>query len=287
MSGFNADAVSLIDNHPCAASLSIAEHFDKRRDAVLRDIRSLISVFPSSFTDHNFVASEYTDSTGRELPPRRVFFDGFILLVMGYTGIKAQRMKLAYIEAFNAIKAKLEAAKESETPGLDAILRAVIDAKVEVANREGALKRVLYAQAWNAYRRHFELGKNDRLPRDRWREAVGFVAQLEQGAGNNKIAGGEGVGNDRPQGEIPEAIDETYLGRFRKKIVGDLDRIKRELQSIQGSIQWQLYPTAGDAGYLGDKMDHFYVLYHLSQTAAGAVFTARQALAVAGRLKGK
>ncbi len=37
-----------------------------------------------------------------------VFFDGFMLLVMGYTGKKALQMKLAYIEAFNAMREKLE-----------------------------------------------------------------------------------------------------------------------------------------------------------------------------------
>jgi len=38
-----------------------------------------------------------------------VFFDGFILLVMGYTGKKALEMKLAYIAAFNAMREKLAA----------------------------------------------------------------------------------------------------------------------------------------------------------------------------------
>ena len=38
-----------------------------------------------------------------------VFFDGFILLAMGYTGKRALQIKLAYIEAFNAMETALRA----------------------------------------------------------------------------------------------------------------------------------------------------------------------------------
>lgn len=47
-----------------------------------------------------------------------VFFDGFILLVMGYTGKKALGMKLAYIDAFNAMREESEGRQASPLPNL-------------------------------------------------------------------------------------------------------------------------------------------------------------------------
>ena len=111
--------VELINNQPATTSLKIAECFEKNHFHVMRDIQSLIEQCPKDFTASNFGLSEYTDSTGRKLPMYTVFFDGFILLVMGYTGKKALQMKLAYIEAFNAMRTKLEAAKKKELPHAD------------------------------------------------------------------------------------------------------------------------------------------------------------------------
>lgn len=111
MSNFPIPSVILINNRPSTTSLAIAEYFEKRHCDVLRDIQNLIANCPKEFTERNFALSEYSDSTGRKLPMYHVFFDGFILLVMGYTGPKALRMKLAYIEAFNAMQAKIESKK--------------------------------------------------------------------------------------------------------------------------------------------------------------------------------
>ena len=109
-------SVSLIDGRPATTSLAIAEHFGKRHDHVIRSIKDLIANCPENFTAPNFGASEYTDETGRKLPMFNVFFDGFILLVMGYTGKKALNMKLAYIAAFNAMREKLEGKKPAPAP---------------------------------------------------------------------------------------------------------------------------------------------------------------------------
>ena len=111
MSEFPIPTISLIDNRPATTSLAIAEHFCKRHDHVLRDIEKLIAECPQDFGRSNFGLSSYTNSQGKVQPMYTVFFDGFILLVMGYTGKKALQMKLAYIEAFNAMRVKLEKKK--------------------------------------------------------------------------------------------------------------------------------------------------------------------------------
>ena len=40
---------------------------------------------------------EYTDPTGRSLPMYHLTRDGFMILAMGYTGVKAMALKEAYI----------------------------------------------------------------------------------------------------------------------------------------------------------------------------------------------
>lgn len=106
-------SVSLIDNRPATTSLDIAKFFGKDHGKVIRDIRNLLESCPTDFTEANFGLSAFTDPTGRKLPMYTVFFDGFMLLVMGYTGKKALGMKLAYIGAFNTMREQLEGKKPS------------------------------------------------------------------------------------------------------------------------------------------------------------------------------
>lgn len=106
-----APDVSLVNGNPATTSLAIAECFGKHHKNVLRDIDQLLTDCPKEFGRLNFELSSYTNSQGKGQPMYTIFFDGFILLVMGYTGKKALQMKLAYIAAFNAMREKLEAKK--------------------------------------------------------------------------------------------------------------------------------------------------------------------------------
>lgn len=100
-------SVSLCSGRPATTSLEVAKFFSKRHDDVIRSIRNLRPNCPEKFTARNFAASEYIDETGRSLPMFILYRDGFMLLVMGYTGKKALGMKLAYIEAFNRMEEEL------------------------------------------------------------------------------------------------------------------------------------------------------------------------------------
>ncbi|AZU47917.1 hypothetical protein C3B79_2146 [Aeromonas hydrophila] len=86
-------------------SLKVADAFGKRHDNVLRKLESL-SCSPE-FTALNFEVSEYTDTTGRKLSMWNMTKDGFMFLVMGFTGIKAAAIKEAYIAEFNRMADEL------------------------------------------------------------------------------------------------------------------------------------------------------------------------------------
>ncbi|WP_052793182.1 Rha family transcriptional regulator [Campylobacter coli] len=85
-------------------SLDIAAVFNKRHDNIIAKIET----FPKdSFTDLNFKASKYIDSTGRILPCYKITRDAFSLLVMGFTGEKAYKWKIQFIKAFNEMEKRL------------------------------------------------------------------------------------------------------------------------------------------------------------------------------------
>ena len=106
-------SVSLHSGRPATTSLEVAQFFGKRHDHVMRSVRDLMDNCPEKVTAPNFGVSEYIDETGRSLPMFILYRDGFMLLVMGYTGKKALAMKLAYIEAFNRMEEELARQKEA------------------------------------------------------------------------------------------------------------------------------------------------------------------------------
>ena len=171
-------------------STAIADCFRKEHKNVLADIRNLVEQCPGNFTELNFQPSEYTDSTGRKLPMYHIHFDGFILLVMGYTGPKALKMKLAYIEAFNTMRDQLSGKTEqvgnsdrladsSITPDQQCTLRAIVKSKIDVTGMSKGQIMQLYGQIWSRFSNHFRIARYSQLPQSRMSEAVEYLTKLE------------------------------------------------------------------------------------------------------------
>ena len=86
-------------------SLQVAEVFEKEHARVLRDIRELSC--SEDFRNGNFAKSSYINSQNKKQPMYQITKDGFVLLVMGYTGEKAMKFKEDYIKAFNKMENEL------------------------------------------------------------------------------------------------------------------------------------------------------------------------------------
>ncbi|GAC46176.1 Phage anti-repressor protein [Pediococcus acidilactici NGRI 0510Q] len=101
------DLVIMKDQQAVTTSLQVAEVFGKRHDNILRDIENLkkdILNFEEMFSE-----GTEPDLYGRD---RRIYFmnrDGFTLLAMGFTGKKALKFKIKYIEAFNQMEETIKA----------------------------------------------------------------------------------------------------------------------------------------------------------------------------------
>lgn len=54
-----------------------------------------------------FIRADYKDQQGRTYPYYQITRDGFVLLVMGFTGPEALQFQVAYIERFNEMERRL------------------------------------------------------------------------------------------------------------------------------------------------------------------------------------
>lgn len=107
------------------SSRDIAETFDKEHHEVIYAIEGRVSEnakdvkvknkgiinelieVGNSHVENYFIQSEY-ESRGKKYKEYLVTRDGFVLLVMGFSGEKAMRRKLAYINQFNQMEAMLQ-----------------------------------------------------------------------------------------------------------------------------------------------------------------------------------
>lgn len=186
-------SVSLIEGRPATTSLAIAECFGKRHDDVTKSIRNLHANCPEEFRARNFAETFRTvagpNNSQRQEKFFTVYFDGFILLVMGYTGKKALQMKLAYIEAFNAMKEQIDKLAEQERARLAEPVRnpdrlTSTDSLSTAASRK-PLRALVHAWAqisgtphtalWPQVKAHFQLERIDDLPEEWIPDALEWV----------------------------------------------------------------------------------------------------------------
>ena len=180
-------SVSLHSGRPATTSLEVAQFFGKRHTDVLRDVNNISCNCPETFSQRNFASAEYADEQGKPRPMFILYRDGFMLLVMGYTGKKALAMKLAYIEAFNRMEEELARQKEAarnitqdivDFPGTLSItpssvadrkpLRALVGSWAKLAN-------VPFDVCWNQLKAAFQLTNIRDLPQEWIPDAIAWV----------------------------------------------------------------------------------------------------------------
>lgn len=109
--GHAAPVVSASHGHATTTSKAVADYFHKSHKDVLRKIEALLPDLPADFHQRNFAPMGIKVEIGlgktRTDPAYEITRDGFTLLAMGFTGKQALQWKLRYIEAFNAMEARL------------------------------------------------------------------------------------------------------------------------------------------------------------------------------------
>ena len=239
----HSPAVSVHSGRPATTSREVAQYFNKRHDNVVRDVRSLVANTPERFHALNF--EEMSEPVGigngavRQDTVFIIYRDGFMLLVMGYTGKKALAVKLAYIEAFNAMEAQL-AASNTSTPSTPLTHSSIASRKpLEKLIRTWAAQAGMrYAHAWTQVNAHFGLEKIGDLPAEWIPDAIAFVEA--------KIAE---LPKALPQTALPHSatgcppIDEKPFIEFIKEIQTaheEVDRILSRLHHSVFTLSWKV-----------------------------------------------
>ena len=178
-------SVSLHSGRPATTSLEVAQFFGKRHTDVLRDIGNVAGNCPENFSQRNFASAEYSDEQGKPRPMFILYRDGFMLLVMGYTGKKALAMKLAYIEAFNRMEEELarqHAASPSPTPddftGTLSITPSTTEDRKPLRALVGSWAQVSglpFAACWNQLKAAFNIANIKELPQEWIPDAIDWV----------------------------------------------------------------------------------------------------------------
>lgn len=171
------DFVQIKNSQTVTTSEFIAQAFKKRHDHVLRDIDNLLANIDPAFAAQNFRETEISTQNNLGFTVKNRAYeltkDGFMLLVMGFTGKAALAIKIAYIQAFNKMAEMLSGfhLQAQTTPDERKPLR---DAVFAFAAQYG----LAYSTAYKMVHQRFNVESIDMLPAEQIPAAVAYVHHL-------------------------------------------------------------------------------------------------------------
>ena len=89
------------------SSKMVAEKFNKRHDNIIQSLTLKLRGANKDRLSQHFFKSSYKDESGKKNTMYLMDRDGFSFLVMGFTGEKADKWKLDFIDAFNEMERAL------------------------------------------------------------------------------------------------------------------------------------------------------------------------------------
>ena len=111
------DLVMMRGRDAVCGSVEVAEHFGKRHDKLLFEIERKYPELIGDFNVQNggvkLYQKSFYESRGKRYPMYLMNRDGFVLLVISFTGKEAIDWKIKYIEAFNRME-QIIAQKQTE-----------------------------------------------------------------------------------------------------------------------------------------------------------------------------
>lgn len=159
-------------------SLLVAEKFGKLHKDVLRKIESLDC--SKEFHERNFtpmqIDVEIGNNATRKSPAFEMTKDGFMFLVMGFTGKAAAQIKEAYINAFNLMHAKLFQPRLEPTIVTRAQYGELSARMLEIAEQTNDAKKTILALR-SRFNKHFRINSYKELPASKYDDALAYLEQ--------------------------------------------------------------------------------------------------------------
>ena len=169
--------IQIHNSETITTSEFIAQAFKKQHSHVLRSIDSLLADIDPAFAAQNFRETETSTQNNLGFTVKNRAYeltkDGFMLLVMGFTGKAALAIKIAYIQAFNKMAEMLSGfhLQAQTTPDERKPLR---DAVFALATQYG----LAYSTAYKMVHQRFNVESIDMLPAEQIPAAVAYVHHL-------------------------------------------------------------------------------------------------------------
>lgn len=158
----NELGIFIKNSTPVVSSRDIAERFGKEHKNVIRNIKNLEC--SEEFNRLNFELVAYQDAKNESRPEYLLTKDGFVYLVMGFTGKEAAAFKEKYIAAFNYMAEALKHRhdmKISFRPMTDAIQEAHEDPKpYHYTNEINMIYRIVLGMDAKHYRENLGISED-------------------------------------------------------------------------------------------------------------------------------
>lgn len=163
--------VTAIDGIPMVSSRDVAAIFEKRHDNVLRDVDGLLNFEETGtcadFNYMNFKSSFYKDSQGKKQREVLMTRDGFALLAMGFTGKRAMRFKIAYINRFNEMECFIYSRNLArlEYPELTDMIKLMHEEPkfYHFSNEADMINKIVLGMTAKQFRQLHDIGPNDQI----------------------------------------------------------------------------------------------------------------------------
>ena len=203
------DFVQVKNSQTITTSELIAQAFNKRHDNVLQSIDNLLADIDPAFAAQNFRETETSTQNNLGFTVKNRAYeltkDGFMLLVMGFTGKAALAIKIAYIQAFNKMAEMLSGSlqpKLAQTTVADRTpLRQAVSALVGRCGFD-------YSAAYHLVHQRFGVGSIEEIAAEDLPEAVEYVHMLTVYGG---MCGEVLEKQPAPQGVV---LTERQMGHF-------------------------------------------------------------------------
>ena len=173
------DFVQVKNSQTITTSELIAQAFNKRHDNVLQSIDNLLADIDPAFAAQNFRETETSTQNNLGFTVKNRAYeltkDGFMLLVMGFTGKAALAIKIAYIQAFNKMAEMLSGSlkpKLAQTTVADRTpLRQAVSALVGKCNID-------YSSAYSMVHQRFGVDSIEEIAADKLPDAIAYIHAL-------------------------------------------------------------------------------------------------------------
>ena len=178
-----ADFVQIQETQPVTTSEFVAQAFGKEHKNLLARIEQISKEIKASFFELNFKPKAKQVKTGfgfRETKSYELTKDGFMLLVMGFTGKQAMAIKIAYIEAFNAMSEAILDLNNTVSDGIKPA-KTTADDRTGLRQAVAALvgrKGIDYSSAYSMIHQRFNVEAIEDIPAEKLPQAVAYVHAL-------------------------------------------------------------------------------------------------------------